>query len=336
MRPRRKDRHLPPCVYHRHGAYYLVQGGKWQRLGATLPEALAEYGRRLAPASGGMDAIIDAAMVVICARVAPSTRKGYLDSARTLRHMLAEFSPQSVQPRHVVDLRQALAATPNYANRCLSVLRQIFDYALERQMVESNPCVQVKRLPERKRERLISPAEFARIRDAAPPRLQVIMDLLYLTGQRVGDVLALSRGALLDEGIAFRQQKTGARLLVRWTPDLRAVVERAKALNGNVQALTLLHNRRGKAPDYSTTKGQFTAACRAAGVADAQLRDLRAMSLTAAKAQGRNATALAGHASEAMTARYLRDRQVPVVDGPSFGHVFGQILDDGQKRQQDQ
>ncbi len=32
MRPRKKDRHLPPCMYIKHGAYYLVRKGKWERL----------------------------------------------------------------------------------------------------------------------------------------------------------------------------------------------------------------------------------------------------------------------------------------------------------------
>ena len=59
MRPRKTDRHLPPCVYLRHGAYYLVRRGKWTRLAADLPEALKEYARLHAQPSGGMAALID-------------------------------------------------------------------------------------------------------------------------------------------------------------------------------------------------------------------------------------------------------------------------------------
>jgi integrase len=56
-------------------------------------------------------------------------------------------------------------------------------------------------------------------------------------------------------------------------------------------------------------------------VEDAHLHDLRAMSLTHAKAQGLNATALAGHTSEAMTARYLRSKEVPEVSGPDLSKI---------------
>lgn len=107
----------------------------------------------------------------------------------------------------------------------------------------------------------------------------------------------------------FEQDKTDARLTVRWTLELWAVVERAKALHGeNVRALTLLHNRRGKAPDYRTVRDQRDRACEAAAIADADLRDLRAMAGTAAKAQGKNPTALRGHTSPAMTHDILATR----------------------------
>jgi integrase len=80
----------------------------------------------------------------------------------------------------------------------------------------------------------------------------------------------------------------------------------------------LLHNRRGKAPDYSTVKLQWDTARSAAGILDVQMRDLRAMSITEADEQGKNPQKLAGHASPDMTRRYLRRKKVPKVDGPSF------------------
>lgn len=308
----------------KHGAYYFVKRGVWERLAADYPAALVEYGKRVSAPSGGMEALIDAAMVVIKRKVARSTGKQYDTAARILKRKLRLFAPRQVLPRHIAQVKLDLAAKPNMTNRILSVCRLVFDYAVEQQIVDSNPAIGIKRLAEAKRERLLSPMEFQRIRAAAPVRLQCIMDLLYLTGQRVTDVLRINGTDLLDEGIAFRQQKTGARLIVRWTPELRAVVLRAKELDGNVRQLAevrpLLRNRRGKAPDYSTTKLQWSTACKAAGVLDADLRDIRAMSATATKRQmdKKAASALLGHTSEAMTERYLRDKEVPQVDGPSF------------------
>lgn len=318
-RPRKHDKHLPRNVYHRHGAYYHVKAGKWVRIGGTLREALAAYATIYAAPAGSMPALISDALRAMLPRVRGNTARQYQTAARRLSSILVEFSPAEVKPKDVAAIKASMAATPNMANRCLSVLRQVFDFALEHQLVDSNPCVGIRRHLEQKRTRLITAVEYAAIHEHATERLQVIMDLLRLTGQRVTDVLAIRRGDVTDAGIRFQQRKTGARLTVAWTPELRAAVDRARGLNRNVVALTLLHNRRGKAPDYRTIRDQWARACRAAGVEDAHLHDLRAVALTAAEAQGKNPTALAGHTSPAQTKRYLRNRSEPVVESPSFG-----------------
>ena len=332
MRPRKKDRHLPKSVYRRHGAYWYVKRGKWARLGSDLPSALSEYGRLMSPAKGGMDALVDSFLAAKSEKVAKNTAKQYEVAGYKIKEMLRDLQPHEILPRHVAQLKFNLQATPNMANRVVSVLRLVMDYAMEHDLVDSNPAIGIKRLPEKERERLITPDEYRRIYEKAPPRLQVIMDLCYLTGQRVSDVLNIRHADIGGEGIAFRQQKTGVRLLVRWSPELRTVVDRARTLHGNVRALTLLHNRRGKPPDYKTTWDQWKAACEAAGVPDAHIHDLRAMSGTAAEEQGLDPTKLLGHTSPRQTRRYLRAKKTPVVNGPSFGHV--QSI--GQKPKQNQ
>jgi integrase len=213
-----------------------------------------------------------------------------------------------------------LADTPNMANRVLTVLRLIYDYAVEQQMVANNPATGIRPFKLKKRTRLISAEEFDAIYTVAAPRLQIILELWRLTGQRVVDVIRIRRADLKDDGVYFQQEKTDARLIVRWNPELRAAVERAKTLYGNVRALTLFHTRKGSPPSYKTIYDQWSRACAKSGVTDVQPRDLRAMSITEMKRQQgkKSASALAGHKSEAMTDRYIRDREIPVVDGPSF------------------
>ena len=63
MRPRKKDRHLPACMYLKHGAYYLVRKGKWDRLGTDFQASLLEYARLIDKSSqGGMQKLIDDAL----------------------------------------------------------------------------------------------------------------------------------------------------------------------------------------------------------------------------------------------------------------------------------
>lgn len=327
-RPRKSKGPYPPCFYLKHGAFYLVKAGKWTRLGSDLALALAEYGRLMqAEKLGGMPKAIEDYYDRLPASLAKSTKTQYKQAASLLKRKLRQFEPHEVKSKHVAGIKQSMAETPNMANRVLSFLRMVFADLVERQAADSNPCIGVARYPEDKRTRLLTQDEWEAIHKAAGPRLKLIMELQHLTGQRIGDVLRIRRNQITDEGIVFKQQKTGAQLLVRWSPDLRATVERAKALGGTAPTLTLLRGRDGKAPDYRSVLLQWHEACAVAKVEDAKPNDGRAMSATTAKRQGKNATALLGHTSEAMTKRYLRDRETPEVDGPSFR----QGLDVGQK-----
>lgn len=319
-RPRKSDKHLPPCVYEKHGAYYYVKAGKWTRLAADLSAALAEYARRFDNPRGGMPELVEKVLTHISPKLSKNTVDQYKIAAARIKETFAEFAPDQIRPKHVAALKMDMANTPNMANRVLSFLKTVFAYAVEWQLVDSNPCVGIRRHSEGKRQRYITDEEYAAIYAKANPRMQVIMDLLYLTGQRVGDVVAIKRADINEDGIAFDQQKTGAKLLVRWTPELREAIARANSLNGNVLAPTLFRTRsHGKgAPSYGATRDQWNEAVTAAKVKDAHIHDLRAKSLTDAKRQGKDAQMLAGHSSPAMTDRYIRLREVPVVDGPTF------------------
>ena len=321
-RPRKNKGPYPPCFYEKHGAFYLVRENKWTRLGSELGLALAEYARLMGTAgTRGMPKLIDSALKEISPRLKENTRDQYEHAAEILKRKLQQFDPQDVKSRHVAAIKQSMVATPNMANRVLSVLRQVFAIAVERQLVDSNPCVGVARLPEAKRQRLLSDAEWRAIFDHAGPRLKVIMQLQHLTGQRIGDVLSIKRSQITDEGIAFQQQKTGARLVVAWSPELKAAVEAAKALAGDVPSLTLLRSTTGGPPDYRSVNEQFKRAASAAGVDDARLNDARAKAATETKRQGKSARALLGHTTEANTGRYLRDKEVPTVEGPTLPKI---------------
>lgn len=317
MRQRRKDRHLPPSVYSSHGAYYYVKAGKWVPLGKDLPVALAEYARITAQrTAGGMGELIDKVLAHVAPKNSKNTNNQYRQIGVKLKQIFAEFNPEQVRSKHIAAVKVKYAPTPFYANRLVSVLRLIFSFAVEWQIVESNPAVGILRHIESKRKRYLTDQEFQAIKDQAVPRLKAIMDIQYLTGQRIGDVLRIRHSDLLESGIAFEQSKTGARLIVRWNDDLRAAVARAKGLNGNVRAFTLFVNRKGKAPDYKSTQIQFRTAAEKAGIPDARPNDLRAKALTDAKRQGLDPTALAGHTDAKMTERYIRAREIPVVEGP--------------------
>jgi len=314
--------HPVPCVYFKHGAYWLVKKGKWERIGATLEEAMAEYGRRsTAPQDGKLPALIESTLQhhFKAEALADATKTQYRLAADVLKRKFKRFdSPAQVKSCHVAQIKVDGIKHPNMTNRIVSLLRTLFGYWVEMQLADNNPCVGVRRYKEAKRTRLVTMDEWWAIHEKAGARLRVIMKIAYLTAQRIDDVLTIRCSQLTEVGIEFAQKKTGAKLVVKWSPDLRAAVAEALALHGGVQAATLFLGRKGKPPGYRTVLLQWHKACEAAKVVDALPNDQRAQSLTEAEEQGHNPTHLAGHATEAMTKRYLRGRRAREVEGPAL------------------
>ncbi|WP_237172998.1 tyrosine-type recombinase/integrase [Paracandidimonas lactea] len=277
-----------------------------------------EYARIVALPTEGVPALIDKALPQVTKDVAVSTKKQYSYCAGLLKEVFAEFRPNQVKHGDIVQMMDLYLHSPMTANRMLTVLKLVYQWALDRELVETNPCLTVKRLPQGKRNRLITPEEYQRIYAVVAPWLQVVMDLCYLTGQRIGDVLKIEHAHLLDEGIFVDQQKTGKRLIVAWTPQLRDVVARAKALGTPVRSMKyLVAGRAGKMRLHSNVWRSFKEAARSVGLGDVTLHDLRAMSGTDADRQGKDPSALLGHTDRRTTEIYLRDKSAKVVQGPT-------------------
>jgi len=95
------------------------------------------------------------------------------------------------------------------------------------------------------RDRYVSNAEFPAVQDIAPPVIQCAMMLARLTRLRQGDLLSLRLQNLTDEVIEVGTSKTGRPLVIQWSDELRAVVEKAKAQRGKVQSMYPLPTRSG-------------------------------------------------------------------------------------------
>lgn len=323
-------------MYPRHGAYWYVKRGKWTRLGDNLTAALTEYARLIQPPIGGCDELLERTLErcrerVKAGKMAENTVRQYAVAAKQLKKNLAEFTPMQVRPHHVAALLDMDRGKPNMANRKLSFLRLAFTHGLTWGLAELNPTYGVGRLEEAKRDRLVTMEEFRSVQGHAAPHLQIIMELAYLTGQRIMDVVKVKLADVTAEGMGFRQQKTGKRLIVKMTGEIQAVLDRAKAMHTNIRGLTIFHQRGGRPYSYGAIRDAFQRAVAKAGVSDYRLNDHRAMSLTAARGQGKNPTKLAGHRREATTDRYLRDRSPELVDGPSIGQPLDNWTDGTKK-----
>ncbi|WP_184415215.1 tyrosine-type recombinase/integrase [Rhodocyclus tenuis] len=297
----------------KHGRYYLVRENKWHPLARNLHDALVEYARLTAgPESGALGELVSRTLTDMKKTVADSTYKNYTSCSRRVLEAFAEFTPQQIKPQHVASFLDDNKATPSMANLLRSFLKGMFARAVRWGVVETNPVRDIGQFKTKKRDRYITAAEYAAIREKATPTLQCLMDLAYITGQRMGDVLKVKYSDISEAGVFVKQQKTGQRVLIAMTPDLDAAIKQARAIHQSVKGLTLLHKRDGAPLAYGTIHHQWKKACSDAKVEDAHFHDIRAAAATDAKAQGLDSKTLLGHTTDSSHNRYLRSKETPV------------------------
>ena len=182
-----------------------------------------------------------------------------------------------------------------------------------------SPCIGIKRHAEKKRDRYITDAEFIAIKSAAEHRaIPAIMDLCFLTGQRISDVLSIKNQDISSDCIRIVQQKTKTKLAIAMTDDLAATIHAIRQSHPPLKGVDhLLYSRNRDAYAYGTIKDAFERARSSAGIVGVTLHDIRAKSLTDADLQGLNAQKLGGHSDPRMTDRYIRRRRSRPVLGPS-------------------
>lgn len=178
---------------------------------------------------------------------AERTRRDNAHQMKRLRAALGHMRPSELRTVDVYTYRDARGEKSRVAaNRELELLSHVCTKARQWGAMTHHPCLRVEKFRLKPRSRYVSDAEFELVRSLAPPMVQIAMDLALHTGQRRGDILALTRDDLTEAGILFRQGKTGKVLTVGWSDELRAIVERAKAIEPQVRR-HLVCTRSGKA-----------------------------------------------------------------------------------------
>ncbi|WP_119154187.1 tyrosine-type recombinase/integrase [Caldimonas tepidiphila] len=312
-------RDLPRRVYLRHGAFYFVTpAGKWIRLAAERDGLPAMY-RALADlaeqdtTTQRMPAVIGRWLKSKRGKWAPKTIDDQERRAAVMGEAFAEFSPAQVTAPVCAAYLATFEVTPRTYNMHRTMLRQVLAFAaLEGLREGHNPVDDVPAKALRGRKRVVTDAEIERLKAAAlqfqnGQVLVQMIDLALITGQRIGDLLKMRWQDVTDEGLLVQQSKTGERLLIEWTPALRAAVEACAA--GREKIGHLLRSRLGRAYTYKGIQTAWDQACARAGITDLHIHDLRGRAgvdaLLAAGEDMRAAQRLLGHRGEAMTRHYV-------------------------------
>lgn len=129
--------------------------------------------------------------------------RGYLD-----RHLLTwrgKARLDDIGPGDIAELQASLKGIPVTANRCVSLISHIFTMARRWRVLpksHENPCVDVPRFKERRRERYLTAEELARLgpallaEKADNPYTVAAVLVLAFTGARPSEILELKREQL--------------------------------------------------------------------------------------------------------------------------------------------
>lgn len=250
-RPRTTNKHLPKYVTVIHGAYwYRPPEGKALRVGAEHDYvALYKFLAKIDEPAGELLTMADALDKFAreeLPKKSKATQKNYGLCITRLRRAFGDMRPDDIRPR---DIGKYLAmGSPVMRNKEISVLSAVFTKCVSRwYCAETNPCRNVERNETRPRDRYVTDEEYAAFRAMLPARIQTAMDLALLTGQRQGDILRLEWAAVTDEGIRFRQGKTGKKLIVGMSPALQATLEASRALKPDLPRTYVVRRLNGRA-----------------------------------------------------------------------------------------
>ncbi len=139
---------------------------------------------------------------------------------------ITEIGRQDIKALH----REKAATAPVSANRLLSLIHNLFNYALDEDLVEANPANRIKPEPEPRRERTLRDSE---IRDVWRGAMAVgypygdLVRFLLLTGQRRAEAAELTWSEIEGDGwrLPGARTKTGEGHLVTLTPLAKSILD---------------------------------------------------------------------------------------------------------------
>lgn len=256
---------------------------------------------------------------VVIASKAPATRKVNMQELGNLVRFFDDPPAplNAIRPLHVRQYLTHRSSAPISANREVSLLSHIWNFARDRGYTDlPNPCAGIKKNRERGRDVYVEDSVFSAVYAVADQALRDALDLAYLTGQRPADVHAMSEHHIGGGFINVRQGKTGAALRITIEGELRKLLDRIalRKRGMKLRSTFLIVDDDGLAIGRHALRYRFDKARRLAGVkkADFQMRDLRAKAGTdKADDAGdiRQAQQQLGHASVTTTEIYVRKRK---------------------------
>jgi integrase len=327
-------------VYDKGGRWYYVQDldgrnprtgrplQKWHKLTRVdagelaLLEALKQLLGETPTSQGNMPAFIREFRGVHFGTLTFEVKKEYERMFDVIEQAFRRFDVDQVIPGTILAFLNGNFAGKHTARRHYKArLSTFFTWCVlnqERTSVKVNPCREVKLKSPPKRRVKFTPEIFWKMHDALTGVGQCFMLLEYLTLQRPTEIRLLRESQIGAEYIDFTPTKTedssGEQVKVLVTPEIRAVLERARSLRPIRKVVRLkddpylIQTRDGGRYSKNGLYEIWRDARAAAGVPKVTTRDVRAFALSAMEKLGydvREIQLAATHTSVTTTEGYL-------------------------------
>lgn len=244
-------------------------------------------------------------------RLAPATRAAYEKRLAWLEDRCGALDVATIDREAVLELRARFAAKPRQADWMMQVLRRVLNFALDRPSrfgLTHNPAARFGRLwhPSADANRAWTDVELAAVLGGASAPVALAVSLGAFTGQRLGDVLRMTWGAIRGRRIELRQGKTGETVAIPLHPLLAARL--ATARRGDV--VTIVAGARGRPLTESGFQTLWQRERKrlgfGAGLTFHGLRHAMAQRLAEAGASEEEIGAVLGHRTSPMVKHYTR------------------------------
>jgi len=246
------------------------------------------------------------------------------DYTRCWNNLVLVFDDSAIDDIEPVDVQRYLDMRDGIrGNREKALLSILFNYARRNGMTKlANPCSGTMKFKELPRDRYVEDDEFYTIKKHLPLHISNFLDLLYITGARVTDVLNIKlsdidkKRGILNITISKNQNRAKYKTIPMIIEGklhvvLNSIIEKKRIGKGKIESIFLNVDEKGQHVSYDSIRYFLDLARKATGI-HFQLRDLRAKNASDS-ASVYEAKERLGHTTSTMTDNYRRSRKSSVV-----------------------
>jgi len=224
---------------------------------------------------------------------------------------LKDITPLKIERYRAERLKGTI--TKSTVNREITIMKRMFNLAIDWNFADVNPVLKVKLFSEKdtQKERILTEEEEEKLLKAVPDYLRPIIIAALNTGMRRGEILNLRwrQVDMKNRQIRVEQTKSGKTRTIPINDALFQELQYEKALSGNSEYV--FPNPKTGLP-YTDVKKSFKKACSDVGIDDLRFHDLRHTFATRLLASGVDIVTvrdLLGHFSVRITQRYTHSNQ---------------------------